>query len=77
MNFNTNRVFDQQDCLVVLVGKKVETPKNLPAIVQEELKLFSEKSSEDLHSLTLGGKHYFLCETAGKRRKIPHYWSQN
>jgi leucyl aminopeptidase len=69
MNFNTNRVFDQQDCLVVLVGKKVETPKNLPAIVQEELKLFSEKSSEDLHSLTLGGKHYFLVKPLANEEK--------
>jgi ribosomal subunit interface protein len=33
MNFNKNRVFDQQDCLVVLVGKKVETPKNQMAEV--------------------------------------------
>jgi leucyl aminopeptidase len=75
MNFNTNRVFDQQDCLVVLVGKKVETPKNLPAIVQEELTLFSEKSSEDLHSLTLGGKHYFFVkplENEEKYRIIGH-----
>jgi len=69
MNFNTNRVFDQQDCLVVLVGKKVETPKNLPAIVQEELKLFSEKSSEDLHSLTLGGKHYFFVKPLANEEK--------
>ncbi|MFM2040780.1 MAG: hypothetical protein RLZZ493_1369 [Bacteroidota bacterium] len=69
MNFNTNRVFDQQDCLVVLVGKKVETPKNLPAIVQEELTLFSEKSSEDLHSLTLGGKHYFFVKPLANEEK--------
>lgn len=62
MNFNTNRVFDQQDCLVVLVGKKLETPKNLPAIVLEELILFSEKSTDDLRSLTLGGKHYFFVK---------------
>ena len=69
MNFNTNRVFDQQDCLVVLVGKKVETPKNLPAIVLEELKLFSEKSGEDLRSLTLGGKHYFFVKPLANEEK--------
>lgn len=69
MNFNTNRVFDQQDCLVVLVGKKVETPKNLPAIVQEELALFSEKPGEDLRSLVIGGKHFFFVKQQDSQEK--------
>lgn len=69
MKFNTNQVFDQQDGLVVLVGKKTETPTHLPAAVADELKTYIADPSEDVRALLLGGKHYFFVKALASDEK--------
>lgn len=62
MNFNSSCVFDQQDGLVVLVGKKTETPNSLPPVVAEELAAFQANPTEDVQTLKIGGKYYFFLK---------------
>ena len=62
MKFNTSVLFDQQECLVVLAGKKTETPNNLLPVVTDEWNAFL-KEEEDFRSFKLAGKHYFFVKT--------------
>ncbi len=66
MKFNTSVEFNQQECLVVLVGKAVakqsDSQPKLPEAVASELKAFEKKPTEDVHYLSLGGKHYFFVK---------------
>lgn len=61
MKFNTSVVFDQQDCLVVLAGKKTETPTNLVPVVADEWNAFLQEE-EDFRGFKLAGKHYFFVK---------------
>ena len=65
MNFNTNAVFDQQEGLVVLVGKKMETQTKLPKVVAEELEIFHKNADAQFLHLPIKGKHFvFIREQA-------------
>jgi len=66
MKFNTSVEFNQQECLVVLVGKAAakqsDSQPKLPEAVASELKAFEKKPTEDVRYLALGGKHYFFVK---------------
>jgi leucyl aminopeptidase len=62
MNFNTNQVFDQQDGLVVLVGKKNETLPKLPKHLTEELNAFIENPTDEVAHFLSKGKQYFFIK---------------
>ena len=62
MNFNTSAVFDQQEGLVVLVGKKIETQTKLPKVVAEELELFHKNADSQFLYLPLKGKHFVFIK---------------
>lgn len=75
MNFNTSAVFDQQEGLVVLVGKKIETQIKLPKTVAEELELFHKNADSQFLHLPLKGKHFVFIkdqETDEKQRIMGH-----
>lgn len=62
MNFNNHQVYNQQEGLVVLVGKKTESLEQLPQVVLDELTQFEAALNEDVRNLTLNGKHYFFVK---------------
>lgn len=62
MNLNTSAVFDQQEGLVVLVGKKTETQAKLPKVISEELETFQKKEDAQFLHLPLKGKHYVFIK---------------
>jgi leucyl aminopeptidase len=63
MIFNSNLVWNQQEGLVVLVGKKTEKPAHLSEIVLDEFQRFEADQSEDVRYLAIGGKHYFFVKS--------------
>ena len=75
MNLNTSAAFDQQEGLVVLVGKKMETQTKLPKVVAEELELFHKNADQQFLHLPLKGKHFVFIkdqETDEKQRIMGH-----
>lgn len=62
MNLNNATVFNQQDSLVVLVGKKNETLPKLPKHIQEELDAFVKNPTEDVVSFNSKGKAYIFVK---------------
>ncbi len=69
MNFNTSAVFDQQEGLVVLVGKKMETQTKLPKVVSEELELFHKNEDAQFLHLPLKGKHFVFIKDQASDEK--------
>ncbi|MNU56035.1 Cytosol aminopeptidase [compost metagenome] len=69
MNFNTSAVFDQQEGLVVLVGKKIETQTKLPKVVSEELETFHKNEDAQFLHLPLKGKHYVFIKDQASDEK--------
>ena len=62
MKWNTSCAFDQQECLVVLVGKKSDIPSKLPKVVEEELALFQKKEGQEFLYLPIKGKHFIFVK---------------
>lgn len=62
MNLNTSAVFDQQEGLVVLVGKKTETQTKLPKVISEELESFQKDENAQFLHLPIKGKHYVFIK---------------
>ncbi|AEA43241.1 leucyl aminopeptidase family protein [Fluviicola taffensis] len=62
MNFNTSAVFDQQEGLVVLVGKKIEPQTKLPKVIAEELESFHKDADSQFLYLPIKGKHYVFIK---------------
>ncbi|WP_343748290.1 leucyl aminopeptidase family protein [Fluviicola sp.] len=62
MNLNTSAVFDQQEGLVVLVGKKTETQTKLPKVISEELETFQKDENAPFLHLPIKGKHYVFIK---------------
>lgn len=62
MNLNTSAVFDQQEGLVVLVGKKTETQTKLPKVISEELETFQKDENASFLHLPIKGKHYVFIK---------------
>jgi leucyl aminopeptidase len=62
MNFNTSAEFDQQEGLVVLVGKKIEPQTKLPKVIAEELEPFHKDADSQFLYLPLKGKHYVFIK---------------
>ncbi|MDR0802666.1 leucyl aminopeptidase [Fluviicola sp.] len=69
MKLNTSAVFDQQEGLVVLVGKKTETQIKLPKIISEELEAFQKKEDAQFLHLPLKGKHYVFIKDQATTEK--------
>lgn len=69
MNFNNAKVFNQQDSLVVLVGKKNETLPKVPKHIQEELEAYIKNPTEELVSFTSKGKTYIFIKSQDSDEK--------
>ncbi|WP_343635712.1 leucyl aminopeptidase family protein [Fluviicola sp.] len=70
MNFNTSAAFDQQEGLVVLVGKKIETQTRLPKTVAEELEIFHKNADLQFLHLPLKGKHFVFIKEQANDEKL-------
>lgn len=73
MKFNTAAAFDQQEGLVVLVGKKLEITSKIPKVVGEELEQFHQDGDQRFLHLPIKGKHFFFVkedENAEKMRIV-------
>ena len=62
MNLNSSAVFNQQDSLVVLVGKKNETLPKVPKHIKEELDAFIENPLEEVTQFKSKGVSYFFVK---------------
>lgn len=75
MQLNSASVFDRQEGLVVLVGKKNETLPKLPKHIQEEFDSFAADPKQDvIHFLSKGKQYFFVkpLDSAEKYRIAGH-----